>query len=139
MKQIIILTKPQGLDLYATQHDLFFYVVTVLYCCFYIFYHIWHYITLKRMAPVFNLAGGVLQLISTCFYAGSETPYDIIVICILITRAFVKMLSPGGPNVVSALFDAFYLACACYDYNPDSLIAIGGCAYMFARARRGIK
>lgn len=88
------------------------------------------------MAQVFNMAGGVLQLISTCLYAGSETPYDIIVISILVTRAFVKLLHPTTPNILSALFDALYLSCVCFDYDAHSLIVIATCAYLFARARK---
>ena len=131
----IVLVCSQGLDLYATAHDLVFYVATVIYCCAYVVFHVCHCVFARSMAPVFNLAAGVLQLISTCLYAGSETPYDIIVISVLVTRALVKLLRPTPAAAGSALMDALYLSCASFDYDPHSLVAIVACAYMLATTR----
>jgi hypothetical protein len=124
----IVVVARDGGSPYATKEDYVFYVATVFYSICYFLYHVafavYEHVRGARgvvCPPIFNLAGGVLQLIVSRLYTGAESPYSPVVLLILSTRALTKLSSPSAAHALTALLDACYVALACeVGFLPDA-------------------
>ena len=124
----IVVVARDGGQPYATQEDYVFYVATMFYSICYWLYHagfaVYEHARGARdlvCPPIFNLAGGVLQLIVSRLYTGAESPYSPVVLLILSTRALTKLSSPSAAHALTALLDACYVALACeVGFLPDA-------------------
>ena len=132
-----------GDALYVTEGDLTFYWATVAYVGAYAAYHgLFAYLSVVDQVPqpdppVFNLVAGALQLAAVRLYTGAETPYNPVIVFIIGTRAWAKLLAPSMAHACTALLDGVYLALACdLAFLPDPCYLIALClgCYLTNRA-----
>ena len=122
-----LLVVQSGDFMYVTHEDLLFYQFTLFYISAYaaLFASVKIFNRLSKVAvsdpPFYNLLAGVLQLIATRLYGGSETPYNPPLIFVIAVRALSK--SGHSPSLIrgcTLLLDACMLSLmCCLGFGPD--------------------
>jgi hypothetical protein len=114
---------------FVTLADQTFYWATVGY--------IGAYLVLQWRAsqPVFNVIVAALQLLAMRLYTAAESPYNLVLIAMLASRVWVKVLSPqlhGGALVLDSLYLALCVELAFND-TLEAIVAVAGVAFVIGR------
>lgn len=122
--------------MYVTQEDFVFVCATETYILVYLGYHLcnWVYkIDERDDPPIFNLITGSLQLMVCRLYVSAETPYNPVLLVLLITRVWIKIFRDSLWHHVTLVLDALYLSLYFelgFMYDKIYLVAIGLIGYI---------
>ena len=134
---LLVLVLVDGDSIYVTQGDVLFFWCTVAYVAVYLVMHLG-----TRAAqntgyeqPVFNVIVGTLQLVGMRFYTAAETPYNTVLVGMLASRGWTKMLLPtlSENHGASLVFDSLYLSLCielAFDGTREMLVGVLGVAFM---------
>ena len=114
---------------FVTLADQTFYWATVGYIGVSLVLH-W-----QASQPVFNVIVAALQLLAMRLYTAAETPYDLVLIAMLASRVWVKVLTPQLHGCALVL-DSLYLAlCIELAFNDtlEAIVAVAGVAFVVGR------
>lgn len=104
-----------------------------------VFAYILFYLAIQGLArswsmPVYNIILATLQLIACRLYTAAETPYNLVFLGIISTRAWSKLLDANARHPHhTALADALYIALnveLAYDGTRELLVAVIGAAFL---------
>jgi hypothetical protein len=125
----------QGDFVYVTEEELLFHWCTLFYVASYTLLFVgtrllslFHWKLTRSDPPFYNLLAGVMLLVSSRLYCGSETPYTPPLIFIIAVRVAVKSRrGSDATRSLTILLDAFMLSLVCImGFSPDTryLIAL---------------
>jgi hypothetical protein len=83
--------------------------------------------------PVFNVIVGTLQLVAMRFYTAAETPYNTVLVGMLASRGWTKLLVHQHQSHASLLLDSLYLSLCielAFDGTRELLVGVIGVAFM---------
>jgi hypothetical protein len=141
---LLVLVLIDGDSIYVTGADLIFYWCTVGYVGLYLGIHGGSRAqsgpvlgdstaTGQYEQPVFNVIVGTLQLVAMRFYTAAETPYNTVLVAMLASRGWTKMLVRQHCHGASLVLDSLYLSLCielAFDGTRELLVGVIGVAFM---------
>jgi hypothetical protein len=139
---LLALVLVDGDSIYVTQGDVLFFWCTVGYVGVYLVLHLGTRAAQNAAGesyeqPVFNVIVGTLQLVGMRFYTAAETPYNTVLVGMLASRSWTKMLlhrhSGGDNHAASLVLDSLYLSLGielAFDGTREMLVGVLGVAFM---------
>jgi hypothetical protein len=108
-----LLVVSDGTFMYVTQEDLVFVLATEVYILAYLWYHVFNWLQKVDETddpPIFNLITGSLQLMVCRLYVSAETPYNPVLLVLLVTRVWIKIMRESAWHQGTLVLDALYLS-----------------------------
>lgn len=108
-----LLVVSDGTSMYVTQEDLVFVLATEVYILAYLWYHVFNWLQKVDETddpPIFNLITGSLQLMVCRLYVSAETPYNPVLLVLLVTRVWIKIMRESAWHQGTLVLDALYLS-----------------------------
>lgn len=137
----LVLVLTDGDSIYVTKADQLFFWASVGYVGVYLSIH-----TALRVRsgiqsetngqyeqPVFNVIVATLQLVAMRFYTAAETPYNTVLVAMLASRGWTKMLMRQHSHGWSLVLDSLYLSLCielAFDGSRELLVGVIGVAFM---------
>lgn len=124
-----------GTAMYVTQEDLVFVLATEVYILCYLGWHVYNWLQKVDETddpPIFNLITGSLQLMVCRLYVSAETPYNPVLLVLLVTRVWIKIMRESIWHQSTLVLDALYLSVymeLAFMYNRQYLVGVVAAGY----------
>jgi hypothetical protein len=134
---LLILVLSDGDSIYVTLADQLFFWSTAGYIGVYLGIHAGSRVCSAKPGqyeqPVFNVLVATLQLVGMRFYTAAETPYNTVLVAMLASRGWTKMLMRQYRHGWTLVLDSLYLSLCielAFDGSRELLVGVIGVAFM---------